>query len=109
MPLTIRRAAIALAAAALLGTPTAGATGIHGTSELHAVSSPPQYVSGGIARVEISMPDNIPYKAIRVTLNGEDVTDAFGQDPEGNHQLEGVVTGLVEGKNTLTAGPGKAQ
>ena len=35
--------------------------------------------------------------AVRVTLNGADVTSAFGPDPEGNHQLEGVVKGLPLG------------
>src|SRR4029079_4988433 len=38
-----------------------------------------------------------------VTLNGNDVTSAFGQDPEGNHQLEGVVSGLPLGPSTLAA------
>ena len=46
-----------------------------------------------------------------VALNGADVTSAFGPDPEGNHQLEGVVTGLPLGPSTLAAtmpGPGKS-
>jgi hypothetical protein len=112
MTLTVRRAAIGLAAAALLAAPAAAGagptTGIHDTLQLRVVSSPPQYVSGGDARVEVVVPDNIPFAAVRITLNGTDVTDAFGPDPEGNHQLEGVVTGLREGSNTLTAGPGNA-
>ena len=113
MTLTVRRAAFALAAvAALLVAPAAAgagpSTGIHDTLQLRVVSSPPQYVSGGDARVEVVVPENIPFAAVRVTLNGDDVTDAFRPDPEGNHQLEGVVTGLHEGSNTLTAGPGKA-
>ena len=111
MTLTIRRAVFVLAAAALLVAPAAAAgppTGIHDTLQLRVVSSPPQYVSGGDARVEVVVPENIPFAAIRVTLNGTDVTDAFGPDSEGNHQLEGVVTGLREGSNTLTAGPGQS-
>ena len=38
-----------------------------------------------------------------MTLNGTDVTSAFGPDPEGNHQLEGVVSGLPLGPSTLAA------
>ena len=47
-----------------------------------------------------------------VTLNGTNVTSAFAADPEGNHQLEGVVTGLPLGKSELVAraaGPGKSR
>ena len=39
------------------------------------------------------------------------MTAAFGPDPEGNHQLEGVVTGLPLGESTVAAsapGPGKS-
>lgn len=109
-----RLAAAFVAAAAFAGPAAAGGppAGLHGALELRVVSSPPQYVSGGDARVEVAVPAQTPLSAVRVTLDGGDVTSSFAQDPEGNHQLEGVVSGLPEGQSTLEAtvpGPGKAK
>jgi len=106
MHLTVRRATAITVA--LLAVPAAAAAegppaGIHDALQLRLVSSPPQYVSGGDARVEVAVPDATPLSAVRVEVNGADVTAAFAQDPEGNHQLEGVVTGLPEGESTLRA------
>lgn len=95
------------AAAAAQGPPA----GRQGALELRVVSSPPQLVSGGDARVEVAVPAGVALSAVTVQLNGTDVTPAFAADPEGNHQLEGVVTGLPEGASTLVAripGPGNA-
>ena len=79
--------------------------------ELSVVSSPPGLVSGGDARVEVAVPDKTALGDVTVELNGVDVTALFGPDPEGNHQLEGLVTGLSEGASTLVAhtGPGKGK
>ena len=75
------------------------------------MSSPPQYVSGDDARVEIVVPDATPLSAVRVTLNGGDVTSAFAQDPEGNHQLEGVVAAAARAGMLAASvpGPGNAK
>jgi hypothetical protein len=94
-------ALVPAAAAAGTGPPT----GKH--LELSVVSSRPELVSGGDARVEVAVPDKIALGAVTVELKGADVTAAFGPDPEGNHQLEGVVTGLPEGPSTLVASVGK--
>ena len=48
-------------------------------------------------------PDKTPLGDVDVTLNGSDVTSVFGPDPEGNHQLEGVVTGLPLGQSTIAS------
>jgi hypothetical protein len=112
---SIHAAAATVAAALLVAGPVAAEgppAGIHDALQLHVVSSPPQYVSGGDARVEVVVPDATPLGAVRVALDGTDVTASFAADPEGNHQLEGVVTGLPEGESTLVAsvpGPGKAK
>jgi hypothetical protein len=85
--------------------------GRQGALDLSVVSSPPGLVSGGDARVEVAVPAGVALSAVTVELNGSNVSAAFGPDPEGNHQLEGVVTGLPEGPSTLVAsipGPGKA-
>ena len=100
------------AAAALVAVPTATAAGYETAAKpnqlhINVVSSPAQYVSGGDARVEIAVPDATALGDVEVTLNGTDVTSTFGPDPEGNHQLEGVVSGLPLGPSTLAAGTHK--
>jgi hypothetical protein len=57
------------------------------------------------------VPASVPLAAVTVSLNGANVTAGFAADPEGNHQLEGVVTGLPLGTSTLvarSAGPGQS-
>jgi hypothetical protein len=96
----------AVVAALIVATVAAAqepASGNQGDLELRVVSSPPELVSGGDARVEIVVPANVPFSAVEIELNGSDVRSAFGPDPEGGHQLEGVVTGIPEGKNILHA------
>src|SRR5688572_5761037 len=95
------------AATAAAGPPA----GNHGALAISVVSSPAAYVSGGDARIEVAVPEETALSAVRVSLNGADVTSSFGPDPEGNHQLEGLVTGLALGESTVEAtvpGPGKA-
>ena len=107
---TRRFAAVAAAGAALVVVPAAIAG--NDKLELSVVSSPAEYVSGGDARIEVAVPAGTALSAVDVTLNGVDVTSSFGPDPEGNHQLEGVVTGLPLGESTVAAtapGPGKSQ
>ena len=100
--LSLLAAAIALVlqTAASAQTP---ASGNQGELQLRVVSSPPHLISGGDARVEVVVPANVPFSAVDVELNGEDVGSVFGPDPEGGHQLEGVVTGIAEGKSRLEA------
>ena len=84
----------------------------HGALALRVVSSPPRLVSGGAARVNVAVPDGVALADVTVKLNGIDVTAAFGPDPEGNHQLKGVLTPLPLGESTLVArvpGRGKAR
>jgi len=101
-------AAFAPAALAASGPPA----GIGGALAMRVVSSPPALVSGGDARVEVTVPASVPLGSVKVTLDGNDVSSTFAQDPEGGHQLEGVVTGLPVGSSTLEAsvpGPGNAR
>jgi hypothetical protein len=110
-------AAVAASAAAAVLTAMAGAAqgppaGRQGALDVRVVSSPANLVSGGDARVEIAVPEEIAYGDVEVRLDGADVGPAFAQDPEGGHQLEGVLTGLPLGPSTLTVripGPGNAR
>jgi hypothetical protein len=89
------------AAAALVLAPSALAES--GKLELRVVSSPAHLVSGGDARVEVAVPKWVDLDDVRIRLNRTDISDAFGPDPEGNHQLEGLVTGLPLGPSRLAA------
>ena len=85
------------AATLLLG---AGMSGKCFEYSIEVLSSPPEYVSGGDARIAIEVPQNVPPHQVRVSVDGVDVTDAFEQI-DGTRTLEGVVTGLAEGDNLL--------
>ncbi|MCZ7590142.1 MAG: DUF6351 family protein [Gaiella sp.] len=102
-------AAVCAPAALAANGPPAGN---QGALAMRVVSSPPALVSGGDARVEVTVPASVALGAVKVTLDGSDVSGVFAQDPEGGHQLEGVVTGLPAGASTLEAsvpGPGNAR
>jgi hypothetical protein len=112
---TLSAAAAAAAAAAVLvqpaGTAVGPPAGRQDALEVRVVSSPAHLISGGDARVEIAVPDAVAYTDVEVRLDGADVASAFGQDPEGGHQLEGVLAGLPLGESTLIVrvpGPGNA-
>ena len=68
---------------------------------IEVLSSPPDLVSGGDARIRISLPRSVSVRRTRVSLNGEDVTDVFSRVGH-SRRLEGVVTGLALGENELT-------
>jgi hypothetical protein len=105
---TVLAAAVVPAAIAAIGPPA----GNGGALSMRVVSSPPALVSGGDARVEVTVPATVPLSSVTVTVDGSDVSAAFAQDPEGGHQLEGVVTGLPIGESKLEAsvpGPGNAR
>jgi hypothetical protein len=66
------------------------------------LSSSPDRVSGGDAVVKIDVPAGVALAAIRVTLNGADVTGAF-RPADSGHALVGLVTGFVNGDNVVKA------
>ncbi len=70
--------------------------------EIEVLSSPMEFVSGGDARVEITIRRGLPVRNIFVTLNGEDITGAFERRGR-TRKLEGLVTGLRPGDNVLKA------
>src|SRR5690606_27747219 len=74
---------------------------------IEVMSSPAEYVSGGDARLRVSLPPGQVGKA-RVTVEGRDVTDAFA--PIDSRTLEGVVDGLALGESTVEVrlGTGRA-
>lgn len=82
-----------------LVAPQAWAQAAGGIS-IDVLSSMPALVTGGDALVRITGSDTLP----RVSLNGADVSAAFQESPAGG--WVGLVEGLKDGENTLTAAPG---
>lgn len=78
--------------------------------EISVVSSPVDLISGGEARVEIAVPHGVNAGELSVTLDGQDLTDAFqlatfqltaDQSTSNTQTLSGVVQGLTESAKLL--------
>ena len=68
------------------------------------VSSAPDRVTGGDARLHIEVPQTVPLHQVRILVNGDDQRDHFSAIP-GTRTLTGVVDGLVMGENTVAVAP----
>ncbi len=69
---------------------------------IEALSTLPQYVSGGDVLVEIRLHDDAAsLKHLRIEANGRDVPESFQQMPDGS--LRGLVDGLALGENEIVA------
>ncbi len=92
-------AALVFVPGALGVTMSAGSNG--GLPELKVLSNRPDLVAGGDALVQVVLPARVDPSTVRVSVEGRDVTSAFGVRPDGRY--EGVVTGLAVGANDLMA------
>ncbi len=68
---------------------------------IEVASSPPEYVSGGDARLVISLPDTVRWNRVSVWAGTRNVTNRFVANAAGD-KLEGVVTGLPVGDTVIT-------
>jgi len=90
------------------GPTTTGPLG-SGTSPLReglrieVLSSQPDRVSGDDARIRVTPPPGTPASAVRVRVNDVEATSSL---TAADGHLEGVVRGLIEGNNTVTATAG---
>jgi hypothetical protein len=91
-------ATVAVLAAGLVPASAGGTGGDAAT--LEALSTLPQYVSGGDVLVELRADDA---EDLRIELNGEDVSSRFRAMPDGS--LRGLVDGLELGENKIVARP----
>jgi hypothetical protein len=66
---------------------------------IRTLSNRPDLISGGDALVEIGRADGGSVRDLRVTVNGVDASAAFAERPNGG--IQGVLTDLVEGDNTI--------
>jgi uncharacterized tannase-like protein DUF6351 len=75
--------------------------------QLRVASNPrPEFVSGGDALISVAIPPGTQPSAVRLALNGSDVTGVLRTDA-GGHMLA-LVKGLNDGSNVLVATAGKA-
>ena len=72
--------------------------------EIKTLSTDASRVTGGDVLVQIAVPPNTPTQTVNVTVAGRDVSSAF-QSTSPN-VFAGLVTGLVNGKNTLMVSAG---
>jgi hypothetical protein len=68
--------------------------------EVLVVSSAPELVTGGDARLHIRVPWTVPLHKVKVLVNGMNQSDHFSQIP-GTRTLTGVVDGLYLGENKV--------
>ena len=72
-----------------------------GVQGIEVLSNRADLISGGDALVAARLAPGTDAAAVRVTLNGSDITSSFAVRENGQYQ--GLVTGLVEGENLLRA------
>jgi hypothetical protein len=70
------------------------------------VSSRPEYVTGGDARIAVTVPEGTDLGDITVEAAGADVTADLVSDPDNDRRLVGVVSGLPAGEAELVATAG---
>jgi hypothetical protein len=93
--------------AACAGSPGAGQnTKSSGGLEIKVLSNRADLVSGGDALVEIVMPKAATPDGLRVDVDGREVSGSFTQ--RADSRVVGLVTGLKEGANVVTARLGRA-
>jgi uncharacterized tannase-like protein DUF6351 len=78
------------------GAPAAMAQGL----QIDVLSTRADLVSGGQALTSIGLPAGTDPSTVKVALNGSDVTGQFAE--RANGQFEGLLSGLVNGSNTVT-------
>lgn len=83
------------------GSPSPSPTPAPGAVSLSVLSNRADLISGGDALVEVILSGAASPEALVVTLNGEDVSEAFALRENG--RVMGLVEGLALGENTLTA------
>jgi hypothetical protein len=80
-----------------------------GVFQVRVVSSAPDLITGGDARLHIDVPQAVPVDEVQVLVNGQDVRSRFALVP-GTRRLTGVIDALPLGNSTVrvqtrTSGP----
>jgi len=69
---------------------------------VNVVSSAPDQVTGGNARIHIWVPPTVPLNQVEVLVNGVDQRSHFSRSHGPHRMLTGIIDGLAVGKNILT-------
>ena len=101
---TFKRSALALiflvaGLLVFLGSGASVASARVQTPLIHVLSNRADLMSAGDALVSIELSPRVNPNSVRVYLNGHNITTDFAVRPNG--RFEGLVTGLVDGPNTL--------
>src|SRR5258706_6344362 len=95
-------AALVVGLAAVSGlTPAARAAKVTVTLQIKVLSNRADLISGGDALVEVVLPPRTDPQAVRLDVDGRDVTAAFAL--RANGRFMGLVSGLKVGANVLSA------
>jgi Tannase-like family of unknown function (DUF6351) len=73
-----------------------------GSSAIAVLSSRPEHTTGGDAVIRVDVPSRVSLRTVEVFLNDADVTSSFRHDAAA-HALVGLVSGFVDGRNTMSA------
>jgi Tannase-like family of unknown function (DUF6351) len=90
-----------LLASVLVGGGAALANFSPGALRVDVLSNRADLVSGGDALVQVALPARLDPSRVRVDVDGRDVTASFAVRADG--QFTGLVSGLRDGRNVLTA------
>jgi hypothetical protein len=85
----------------------AGPPDAPGGFSIEVLSSRPEYVSGGDARIAIEVPSNVPRRTVRVRVDDEPAQ--VDLEPVSDTRLEGVIEDLPLGTSTIRVTPGPAR
>jgi hypothetical protein len=94
-------AALLVCGAATLLTASALAAGSTAPAAIQVLSNRADLISGGDALVAVQLPGGVSPKDVEMTLGSRNVTHQFAMRPNGLY--EGLLTGLANGSNTLSA------
>jgi hypothetical protein len=95
------RRAVAVLAVVMASTALAAPAALAQSLQIRVLSTRADLVSGGQALTAVQLPAGTNPSTVKVSLNGNDVTGQFAERPNG--QFEGLLTGLANGANTVTA------
>ena len=98
----VRASIVGLGTAIALGTAVIADAKAAQDLEIRTLSTRPDTVTGGNVLIEVSIPQRVPHKDVRVFANDRDVTSKLRYDAA-TRALIGLVTGLTLGDNEIAA------
>ncbi|MES2488169.1 MAG: DUF6351 family protein [Pseudomonadota bacterium] len=79
----------------------AGSSGPVNGDAIHVLSNRADLINGGDALVQVTLPAGVTASAVKMDLNGKNITSQFSIDDGGKYL--GLVSGLALGRNLITA------